>query len=247
MSSPTLLESQFELHSAKPNYGTAQEGVQLFDLETVERIEPESVGLSAELDTINHFMVSKGANPEHLKYMTIALFHPESEYGTIPGTNMSRVGFVEEEHTISGECGLRFPIVSLSHDVNAPNPHNLNKTLRHELGHLLAKRSVAPHSDQRLIQRLKTISATASVALAPVTVDMWRPATALHELQSGVGALEYLSGSMVASIGAIVATGMTYGLVHRPDRLMTTLSPSEYMADYFSHRNRDFQPFSAAH
>ncbi len=67
-----MLEAQYAAFSTRPDYGTAHESVQLFDMDADELITPDDVGLSVNLDHINDFMVSNGANP----YTTIGLYSP---------------------------------------------------------------------------------------------------------------------------------------------------------------------------
>lgn len=244
--SQTLLEAQFTHFSTYPHYGTAQEGVQLFDMDTRTYITPESIGLAGELDSINDFMASRGATPAHLKYTTIGLFSPDSPHADIPGSTTKSGGFVGRDLHIYGDAGLRFPVIALEHDSSKPNIGHLNFKLRHEIGHLLDADSEAPYNNERLIARMRAASAAAGALITPSAVDMFNPSTILNALEAGVSRSDYLSVLEVTSLSALAAIAMAYGLTLKPKEVMRVFSPGEYKANYFSVRNSNFQPFLQA-
>ena len=242
----SLLEAQFANFSAHPDYGSAQKGVQLFDMDADQPISPESVGLAAELDSINDFMATRGAAPEHLKYTTIGLYSPGSSYATIPGTTSGRDGFVSSSHSITGNFGLRFPVIALRHDRSNPDVNRLNFNLRHEIYHLLGTANIAPYNNERLIARLRTISAVVGAVLTPSAVEMPDNSTMINALRAGLSPSEYVGAFAATSLAALAAIAMTYSLTYKPKQVMRAFSPDEYKANRFSRRNRHFQPFSQA-
>jgi len=245
--SPSLLEAQFANFSTRPDYGTAQEGVLLYDMDRCEPVTPEDVGLAANLDSINGFMVSRGVDPDHLKYTTIALFGPDSSYGTIPGTPSKRAGFVSDDlHISGGATGLRFPVIALEYDSDNPDIDLLNFNLRHEISHLQDANSLAPYNNERLIARIKAASATIGALVTPSAVDMWNRPTIIDAFRAGIGPVEYTSALGATSLSALAAVAMACGLVYNPHGAMHAFSLCEYKANHFSRKNQHFQPFSQA-
>jgi hypothetical protein len=244
MSRASLVEAQFANYSPQPEYGSAEKGVLLFDMDAKVPITPESVGLSADLGSINDFMVSHGATREHLNYTTIGLFSPGSSDATIPGTTIERGGFVGEDLHITGDVGLRFPVIALRHDSRNPDVNRLNFSLRHEIRHLLGANRTAPYNNERLTARLRAASATIGSLATPLAVAMWAPSVAADALHAGITVGEYTDTLVSGSIGALAAIAMTYGLIAHPRQVMRKLAPGEYSADHFSRKNRHFQPFS---
>lgn len=245
MSQASLLEAQFANFVTRSDYGSAREGVLLFDMDAGEPTTPENVGLAANLDTINDFAAFHGADPEHLKYTTIGLFGPDSSYATIPGTTIERNGFVGDGLHVTGDVGLRFPLIALRHDSSKPNVRRLNSSLRHEVDHLLRANRTAPYNSEPLIARLKITSAIGSL-VTPLAAAMWDQSVAAEALRAGVSVNEYTSALLSSSIGSLAALTATYGLVAKPQQVMRKFSLSEYRADHFSRKNRHFQPFSQA-
>jgi hypothetical protein len=235
MSSPTLLEAQFALHFADPEYGTAQEGVSLFDMDARKMIDPMSVNLTAPLNTINDFMVSNGAAAEHLKYTTIGLYRPESKYADGDTT-----GFVADDLAITGQCGLRFPLIALRHDPNKPDPRALNFNLRHEVYHLLNRNKELSYTDTRLVNRLRATSAMVGTLLTACAANLCYPILTSEETYAGLTTHEYAAGLFATSIGALVMLGTALN----PAQAIHAVTLEEHRANYFSRRNRHFQPFA---
>ncbi len=75
----------------------------------------------------------------------------------------------------------------------------LNSSLRHEIRHLLDKDSEPPYNNERLIGRLKTISAGIAALAVPTAIDMRNTSTMRDTLHAGISPHEYVIGKLAIS------------------------------------------------
>jgi len=246
MAAQSLLAEHFLQYSQKSQYGSAQEGVMLIELldqDGVRPIHPSNVGLEVDLSSIHDFMTEQGADPAHMRYLTVGLFPPTSKHAVYKDGYVG--GFVDKSTSITGELGLRFPLIALQHDPDKPDPSQLNFYLRHEIAHLLRPEKMPPYNNERLIARLKAASATAASLLLPSAVNMFNRSEIIDALSRGVSVGEYMTSSVACMIGSLAAASMTYGLSFRPYGTMNMFAVEEYKANRFARRHADFQPFTA--
>lgn len=245
MKKPNLIEAQHDLHRSLPGYGSAQEGIRVFDVDEKKFVDPTERGLSIDLDSIEEFVTEQGGNPDHFKYPTIGLYGPNSHYREIPGTpkHTIRAGFVNKSLVITeNEGGIRFPNIGLAYGEDI-SESAINHTLRHELGHLLSPERTPLYNRPKLTTRLRmgTYAITSALLTTLPNTLSGENLRYLHFVE-GYSALDL--GAVVLGTGAAALAGvaLTGAMLRNQYGMLASRDKGERQADAFADKHADFNP-----
>lgn len=185
--------------------------------------------LVVDIDATQKFMYERGVPEGRLQHMHVDIIPFDSPM--LDGGNAAaRTWSVPWEFDHGEGPWTCFPRIALGVDTRNPDLPLLNYNFRHELGHLPQRQADALYHNQDILQSVRITGA----ALAIGGLN-----NVFHPFEHGVGPNAFITGAIATVAGAVVMTKDSYDLAHR-------LSPQERMANFFSWRNRGFQPVTLA-